>query len=401
MNASQFYQYIQNPDRMGIHDEVQLRGLLKEYPYFQSGQILLAKCLKNMDNYLFEKQLKLAALYAPNRSMLYTLLKNTNSNKQQAATVAETLAKATENKSAEAEQSIETEPEVLAEFTNELPENTYEVFTIESLAEDTYQHVFRAEDSPLAEETEEAIAPEKSDLRSFEEMRESLKNIITAIEDRVAAAPQLLDETAGETTAEQPVNAEPEPQLQETSVTETATEKITELPKADTRDLQAAQRLIEQELEKHNEEMIAATEVHSFAGWLNLKSPSFEETKLLHKPTEEEIERIDFVAALETRVAEPVAKPLLDMDSILENFMQHTPTISRPKAEFFNPVKSAKKSVEEDEDIATETLARIVLKQGNAPKAIRIYEKLILKYPDKSTIFAGQIEKIKQDNQLN
>ncbi|MSQ78606.1 MAG: hypothetical protein EXR21_02865 [Flavobacteriaceae bacterium] len=400
MNASQFYQYIQNPDRMGIHDEIQLRGLLKEYPYFQSGQILLAKCLKNMDNYLFEKQLKLAALYAPNRSMLYTLLKNTDNAKQQAATVPEPLAKAKENNTVEVDQSGEKEHQVLEEVINDPPENTYEVFTIEPLAEDPYQHHFRAEELTVAKEIEDGTTPEKEELRSFEEMRDSLKNILTAIEDRVAEAPEHLETTVVQTTSEQPAGTEPEFQQLENSVNEGAVEKPIELPKADTRDLQAAESLIEQGLEKHNEEMLAATEVRSFSEWLNLKSPSLEETKLLHKPTEEEILRIDFVAALETRVAEP-SKPMLDMDAILENFMQHTPTISRPKAEFFNPIKSAKKSVEEDEDIATETLARIVLKQGNALKAIRIYEKLILKYPDKSTIFAGQIEKIKQDNQPN
>ena len=129
---------------MGIHDEIQLRGLLKEYPYFQSGQILLAKCLKNMDNYLFEKQLKLAALYAPNRSMLYTLLKNTDNAKQQAATVPEPLAKAKENNTVEVDQSGEKEHQVLEEVINDPPENTYEVFTIEPLAEEPYQHHFRA-----------------------------------------------------------------------------------------------------------------------------------------------------------------------------------------------------------------------------------------------------------------
>jgi tetratricopeptide (TPR) repeat protein len=72
--------------------------------------------------------------------------------------------------------------------------------------------------------------------------------------------------------------------------------------------------------------------------------------------------------------------------------------MSRPKAEFYNPSNMAKQSVEEDDEIATETLAKIYLKQGHYKKAIRIYEKLCLLYPHRITYFADLIQKIKQDN---
>ncbi len=46
----------------------------------------------------------------------------------------------------------------------------------------------------------------------------------------------------------------------------------------------------------------------------------------------------------------------------------------------------------------TETLARIYAEQGYCEHAIRIYEKLILAYPEKNAYFAALIEKLKTED---
>jgi tetratricopeptide (TPR) repeat protein len=85
----------------------------------------------------------------------------------------------------------------------------------------------------------------------------------------------------------------------------------------------------------------------------------------------------------------------LSKAEIIDKFIAENPSISRPKQEFFNPISAAQESVIDQENIVSETLAMIYEKQGYYEKAISIYEKLKLKYPEKSIIFAGQIKTLK------
>jgi hypothetical protein len=90
-----------------------------------------------------------------------------------------------------------------------------------------------------------------------------------------------------------------------------------------------------------------------------------------------------------------------ELESILDKFLRENPVITRPKAEFYSPINMARQSAEENEEMVSETLAQIYVRQGLYKKAILTYEKLVLLYPDKKTYFAALIDQIRNSNNLD
>jgi hypothetical protein len=82
---------------------------------------------------------------------------------------------------------------------------------------------------------------------------------------------------------------------------------------------------------------------------------------------------------------------------LIDKFIIANPRIEPNREKIIHPVEDISKPfVEEKGGFVTETLARIYVSQGYYSKAIDIYEKLSLKFPEKSSYFAFQIEKVKE-----
>jgi tetratricopeptide (TPR) repeat protein len=94
----------------------------------------------------------------------------------------------------------------------------------------------------------------------------------------------------------------------------------------------------------------------------------------------------------------PDAESSVSNHELINRFIETSPHIS-PPAESDQPVDISADSIREDEGFLTDTLAKIYIKQGYYAKAIFAYEKLLLKFPEKSVYFAAQIEAIK--NKMN
>ncbi|GAB1447948.1 hypothetical protein MASR2M44_09500 [Bacteroidota bacterium] len=128
-----------------------------------------------------------------------------------------------------------------------------------------------------------------------------------------------------------------------------------------------------------------------------------EEQKSFEVPLKKDLSQIpvyDISKAipLDTPAVKPSVKP--EVESILDKFLRENPVITRPKAEFYSPINMARQSAEESEEMVSETLAQIYVRQGLYKKAIQTYEKLELLYPEKKAYFAALIEQIRDSNNL-
>ncbi|MDX2195004.1 MAG: hypothetical protein NW207_01185 [Cytophagales bacterium] len=86
-----------------------------------------------------------------------------------------------------------------------------------------------------------------------------------------------------------------------------------------------------------------------------------------------------------------------EKESIIKNFLRSTPSLSRtllPENEE-NKKDLSDESLATEDDFLTENMANIYLKQNKIKKALEVYEKLMLKYPEKSSYFALKIESLK------
>lgn len=81
---------------------------------------------------------------------------------------------------------------------------------------------------------------------------------------------------------------------------------------------------------------------------------------------------------------------------VIEKFIREEPQIQAPQPDQLNTENKARKSSEEVYDLVTETLANIYANQTMYVKAIEVYKKLILKFPEKKSYFATQIKSLEE-----
>jgi len=115
------------------------------------------------------------------------------------------------------------------------------------------------------------------------------------------------------------------------------------------------------------------------------------------KPLSELVKEISHLATKKEKGNEPEQKA-----NLIDRFIRDNPAFTVKQSETYGIAENTNKQmdgVSESDEFITETLARIYVKQGLYQKAIKAFQKLSLKYPEKSVYFARQIEEV--TNMLN
>ena len=127
----------------------------------------------------------------------------------------------------------------------------------------------------------------------------------------------------------------------------------------------------------------------SFTEWLK-KAKNFSKNN-----DSEKLTKVDTDAVGTTQIPSIQKIEKEKADEILEKFIETQPRISKPKVEFYSPINMARQSVADTDELATETLATIYIAQNNYVKAIKIYETLLAKTPERSSYYNALIKKVR------
>lgn len=110
------------------------------------------------------------------------------------------------------------------------------------------------------------------------------------------------------------------------------------------------------------------------------------------KPLDELVKEISHLAARKEKGMEPEQN-----SDLIDRFIKDNPAFNAKPPESSGVTERINKQLDkegESDEFITETLARIYVKQGLFQKAIKAFERLSLKYPEKSVYFARQIEEV-------
>lgn len=78
MNITDYTYLINKPDAINERQNVALKKILEEFPYFQSARVMRLKHLYNQDSFKYNYALKVAAAYTTDRSVLFDFITSNN-----------------------------------------------------------------------------------------------------------------------------------------------------------------------------------------------------------------------------------------------------------------------------------------------------------------------------------
>ena len=334
MLANDMLKFMLRPYALKQEDVARLQKLVEDFPYFQPAHLLLSMASRMWDPSVYQQSLKKTALLSSSRSHLFNLIRQTDKILERQPVPEEQ--KEEKKIPDKITDTILEELEVINSVSANSPEPSRvetELKTGQTLPEE----ILAKDESYLEEGIKQQVTLALVDK---EIIGKSTEVSLPPVEEPEPETKQVLKETAANFTDWLNLLKQPQPKLREHKKAE-----LKESP------LQAGQMTEE----------------------LKLSGSKSQEDAIIAKK--------------------------LKQKALIDKIIESSPGAIRPKEDqkFFTPEKKAKESLLENEHLVTETLARIYALQGNVAKAIRSYEILSLKYPQKSTYFASLIQKLKNN----
>lgn len=369
MLQQQFIHIVQSPQQIAPANLAELELLVNEYPFFETAHLLYTKGLHQANALNYSKQLRKTAIVANSRTVLYELLHQKTIEVKPAEIAVKELVEIPVK-----EEVKSVVPEQEAPKEKEIPQKISPVTVTSDEIKVIY--VNTVTEKPIVVEkpvvAENPVLSEKELVPVAEEAKQEL-DIVKDIENETEVPVQEF--------SEEKLNKDIDSEIKRGIIQSYVETEVIKTP----------------ELNKEEN-----AEPASFTDWLNKIK---KEAGTIQKPEpEKEVSTTLTDSVTEVAGKKPEEKPKIEKKpsffeqnkGIIDKIIEADPgRIKLGSNKFFTPAVDAKQSLLENEHLVTETLAKIYALQGNISKAIRAYEILSLKFPQKSVYFASLIEKLK------